>query len=148
MVLGGTILGTFIVSLIVFGVVTIFSNLSSANNMQLCYGELNYVLAENDEYISYQERNRVIIKDRTGGQVVSFDPQKKEIWPDQMVLGKEHFYMLEWDDTTTETFRDAIIMQFDYNANVKKRIKVQKASCIACKDGYLFFVKIEKTIEM
>ena len=34
--------------------------------------------------------------------------------------------MLEWDDTTTETFRDAIIMQFDYNANVKKRIKVQK----------------------
>lgn len=112
MVLGGTILGTFIVSLIVFVVVTIFSNLSSANNMQLCYGDLHYVLAENDEYISYQERNRVIIKDRNGGQVVSFDPQEKEIWPDQMVLGKEHFYMLEWDDTTTETFRDAIIMQF------------------------------------
>lgn len=147
MILGGTILGTFIVSLIVFGVVTIFSNLSSANNMQLCYGDLHYVLAENDEYISYQERNRVIIKDRNGGQVVSFDPQKKEIWPDQMVLGKEHFYMLEWDDTTTETFRDAIIMQFDYNANVKKRIKVQKASCIACKDGYLFLGKIEKTLE-
>ncbi|MDD7348820.1 MAG: hypothetical protein PUG66_03050 [Clostridiales bacterium] len=60
MILGGTILGTFIVSLIVFGVVTIFSNLSSANNMQLCYGDLHYVLAENDEYISYQERNRVI----------------------------------------------------------------------------------------
>lgn len=74
MILGGTILGTFIVSLIVFGVVTIFSNLSSANNMQLCYGDLHYVLAENDEYISYQERNRVIIKDRNGGQVVSFDP--------------------------------------------------------------------------
>ena len=34
MVLGGAILGTFIVSLIVFVVVTIFSNLSSANNMQ------------------------------------------------------------------------------------------------------------------
>lgn len=147
MVLGWTILGTFIVSLIVFVVVTIFSNLSSANNMQLCYGDLHYMLAENDEYISYQERNRVIIKDRNGGQVVSFDPQEKEIWPDQMVLGKEHFYMLEWDDTTTETFRDAIIMQFDYNANVKKRIKVQKASCIACKDGYLFLGKIEKTLE-
>ena len=147
MVLGSTILGTFIVSLIVFVVVTIFSNLSSANNMQLCYGDLHYMLAENDEYISYQERNRVIIKDRNGGQVVSFDPQEKEIWPDQMVLGKEHFYMLEWDDTTTETFRDAIIMQFDYNANVKKRIKVQKASCIACKDGYLFLGKIEKTLE-
>ena len=147
MVLGGTILGTFIVSLIVFVVVTIFSNLSSANNMQLCYGDLHYMLAENDEYISYQERNRVIIKDRNGGQVVSFDPQEKEICPDQMVLGKEHFYMLEWDDTTTETFRDAIIMQFDYNANVKKRIKVQKASCIACKDGYLFLGKIEKTLE-
>lgn len=55
--------------------------------------------------------------------------------------------MLEWDDTTTETFRDAIIVQFDYNANVKKRIKVQKASCIACKDGYLFLGKIEKTLE-
>lgn len=147
MVLGWTILGTFIVSLIVFVVVTIFSNLSSANNMQLCYGDLHYMLAENDEYISYQERNRVIIKDRNGGQVVSFDPQEKEICPDQMVLGKEHFYMLEWDDTTTETFRDAIIMQFDYNANVKKRIKVQKASCIACKDGYLFLGKIEKTLE-
>ena len=147
MVLGWTILGTFIVSLIVFVVVTIFSNLSSANNMQLCYGDLHYMLAENDEYISYQERNRVIIKDRNGGQVVSFDPQEKEIWSDQMVLGKEHFYMLEWDDTTTETFRDAIIMQFDYNANVKKRIKVQKASCIACKDGYLFLGKIEKTLE-
>lgn len=147
MILGGTILGTFIVSLIVFVVVTIFSNLSSANNMQLCYGDSHYMLAENDEYISYQERNRVIIKDRNGGQVVSFDPQEKEIWPDQMVLGKEHFYMLEWDDTTTETFRDAIIMQFDYNANVKKRIKVQKASCIACKDGYLFLGKIEKTLE-
>lgn len=146
MVLGGTILGTFIVSLIVFVVVTVFSNLSSANNMQLCYGDLHYMLAENDEYISYQERNRVIIKDRNGRQVVSFDPQEKEIWPDQMVLGKEHFYMLEWDDTTTETFRDAIIMQFDYNANVKKRIKVQKASCIACKDGYLFLGKIEKTL--
>ena len=130
MVLGGTILGTFIVSLIVFVVVTIFSNLSSANNMQLCYGDLHYMLAENDEYISYQERNRVIIKDRNGRQVVSFDPQEKEIWPDQMVLGKEHFYMLEWDDTTTETFRDAIIVQFDYNANVKKRIKVQKSSCL------------------
>ena len=140
-------MGTFIVSLIVFVVVTIFSNLSSANNMQLCYGDLHYMLAENDEYISYQERNRVIIKDRNGGQVVSFDPQEKEIWPDQMVLGKEHFYMLEWDDTTTETFRDAIIVQFDYNANVKKRIKVQKASCIACKDGYLFLGKIEKTLE-
>lgn len=38
-------------------------------------------------------------------------------------------------------------MQFDYNANVKKRIKVQKASCIACKDGYLFLGKIEKTLE-
>lgn len=147
MILGGTILGTFIVSLIVFVVVTIFSNLSSANNMQLCYGDSHYMLAENDEYISYQEKNRVIIKDRNGGQVVSFDPQEKEIWPDQMVLGKEHFYMLEWDDTTTETFRDAIIMQFDYNANVKKRIKVQKASCIACKDGYLFLGKIEKTLE-
>ena len=147
-VLGGTILGTFIVSLIVIGVETNYSNLSSANNMQLCYGDLHYVLAENDEYISYQERNRVKSKDRNGGQGVSFDPQKKEIWPDQMVLGKEHFYMLEWDDTTTETFRDAIIMLFDYYANVKKRIKVQKASCIACKDGYLFLGKIEKTLEM
>ena len=147
MILGGTILGTFIVSLIVFVVVTIFSNLSSANNMQLCYGDLHYMLAENDEYISYQERNRVIIKDRNGGQVVSFDPQEKEIWPDQMAFGKEGFYLLEWDDASTETFRDAIIVQFDYEANEKHRMKVQNAECLTCQDGYLFLGKFEESRE-
>ena len=116
------IAGTFIVSLITFVIITCFSRFSSADNMILRYGEFVNVLAENDEYISYEEENRIVIKDKDDREVVSFDPQEKEIWPDQMAFGKEGFYLLEWDDASTETFRDAIIVQFDYEANEKHRM--------------------------
>lgn len=118
------IAGTFIVSLTTFVIIMCFSHFSSADNMILRYGEAEHVLAENDEYISYEEENRIVIKDKDDREVVSFDPQEKEIWPDQMAFGKEGFYLLEWDDASTETFWDAIIVQFDYEANEKHRIKV------------------------
>ena len=129
------IAGTFIVSLTTFVIIMCFSRFSSADNMILRYGEFVNVLAENDEYISYEEENRIVIKDKDDREVVSFDPQEKEIWPDQMAFGKEGFYLLEWDDASTETFRDAIIVQFDYEANEKHRMKVQNAECLTCQDG-------------
>lgn len=141
------IAGTFIVSLITFVIITCFSRFSSADNMILRYGEFVNVLAENDEYISYEEENRIVIKDKDDREVVSFDPQEKEIWPDQMAFGKEGLYLLEWDDASTETFRDAIIVQFDYEANEKHRMKVQNAECLTCQDGYLFLGKFEESRE-
>ena len=69
------IAGTFIVSLITFVIITCFSRFSSADNMILRYGEFVNVLAENDEYISYEEENRIVIKDKDDREVVSFDPQ-------------------------------------------------------------------------
>ena len=141
------IAGTFIVSLITFVIIMCFSRFSSADNMILRYGEFVNVLAENDEYISYEEENRIVIKDKDDREVVSFDPQEKEICPDQMAFGKEGFYLLEWDDASTETFRDAIIVQFDYEANEKHRMKVQNAECLTCQGGYLFLGKFEESRE-
>ena len=51
------------------------------------------------------------------------------------------------DDASTETFRDAIIVQFDYEANEKHRMKVQNAECLTCQDGYLFLGKFEESRE-
>lgn len=141
------IAGTFIVSLTTFVIIMCFSRFSNADSMILRYGEAEHVLAENDEYISYEEGNQVIIKDRDDREIVSFDPQEKEILPDQMTFGKEGFYLLEWDDVSTETFRDAIIVQFDYEANEKHRMKVQNAECLTCQDGYLFLGKFEENRE-
>ena len=75
------IAGTFIVSLTTFVIIMCFSRFSNADSMILRYGEFVNVLAENDEYISYEEGNQVIIKDRDDRKIVSFDPQEKEIWP-------------------------------------------------------------------
>ena len=105
------IAGTFIVSLITFVIITCFSRFSSADNMILRYGEFVNVLAENDEYISYEEENRIVIKDKDDREVVSFDPQKKEIWPDQMAFGKEGFYLLEWDDASMRSLFSLIMRQ-------------------------------------
>lgn len=135
----GLLCGILLFSLFVFGV-SVFLIQKEREGVFISYNRLPSQIAYNDNYVAYWEQDKIIIETHDGTKVSSFSPDKKGLSPDQIVLGAEGYYLLEWDYMETGELydTDAMIMQLDYQSNVKKQIKRKKVANLTCKNGTLF----------
>lgn len=129
----------FLVALIAFCLLLVLRSAGVEKNTDISYnGLLWQQITCNDDYIAYWDQDKIVIEMYDGTEVTSLCPEKEEIGADQIVLGKEGYYLLEWEDVSTEASFDAAIVQLDYQSKIKKKVKVQNAAWLTCKDGYLF----------
>lgn len=133
--------GIIVVSCIIYAVVFGGGLKNTENRIDISYTDITSEIAINDNYMAYWEENKIIVKKRDGTNVITFNPNQEEMAPDQIVLGEEGCYFMEWEYMGTETLWGAEIVQLSYISGEKKKIKIKNAACMTCKDGNLFIGK-------
>lgn len=126
--------GIFFVSFFAF-LILYFMIARGKGGMYLSYNKLSCQIAYSDNYVAYWDQNRIIIEKHDGTEISTFIPDEKGIAPNQIVLGREGYYLLEWDYLKTG---NALITQLDYQSNIRKQIKRKNVAILTCKNGVLF----------
>ena len=128
--LGGIIFVSFLAFLILFFMIS-----RGKKGVYISYNKLSCQIAYSDNYVAYWDHNRIIIEKHDGTEISTFIPDEKGIAPNQIVLGREGYYLLEWDYLKTG---NALITQLDYQSNIRKQIKRKNVAILTCKNGVLF----------
>lgn len=133
-VIGRLLGGIFLVSFLAF-LILLFFIARGKGGMYISYNKLSSQIAYSDNYVAYWDQRRIIIEKHDGTEISSFTPGKKGIAPNQIALGREGYYLLEWDYLKTGS---ALITQLDYQSHIRKQIKRKNVATITCRNGVLF----------